>query len=100
MHFKFRIGERLAQWRQFLTADIWRIRGDTVKAEKLFWLTQLRILVLAVQKYYDDNCALRASALTFYSLLSMVPLAAMAFGVAKGFGLEKLLEAQVLARLS
>jgi membrane protein len=42
---------------------------------------------------------LRASALTFYTLLSIVPVVAMAFGVAKGFGLEKILEAQLLAKL-
>jgi membrane protein len=28
----------------------------------------------------------------FYSLLSVVPVVAMAFGIAKGFGFEKILE--------
>ena len=46
----------------------------------------------------EDKCQLRASALTFYSLLSIVPVVAMAFGIAKGFGFEKLLEAQLLGR--
>lgn len=46
-----------------------------------------------------DKCQLRASALTFYSLLSFVPIVAMAFGVAKGFGFEKLLEKQLYEKL-
>ncbi|MGD9975227.1 MAG: YhjD/YihY/BrkB family envelope integrity protein [Desulfatirhabdiaceae bacterium] len=55
-----------------------------------------RVLLLAARGFKDDNCALHASALTFYSLLSIVPLLAMAFGIAKGFGFEKLLEKRLM----
>jgi membrane protein len=41
---------------------------------------------------------LRASSLTFYTLLSIVPVAAMFFGVAKGFGFERRLESQLFER--
>ena len=54
---------------------------------------------MAIRRFSDNKCELRASALTFYTLLSIVPVVAMAFGVAKGFGLEKILEAQLLAKL-
>jgi len=37
----------------------------------------------------------RASALTFYSLLSIVPVLAMAFGIAKGFGFQEALARQL-----
>jgi len=40
----------------------------------------------------------RASALTYYSLLAIVPVLAMAFGLAKGFGLEKALEKMIYER--
>jgi len=53
--------------------------------------------LFAIQGFKDDQCILRASALTFYTLLSIVPIMAMAFGISKGFGLEKLLENQLLA---
>jgi membrane protein len=56
----------------------------------------LHILVLAGHGFYKDRCQQRASALTFYSLLSLVPMAAMIFGIAKGFGLEKYIENQIL----
>ena len=36
--------------------------------------------------------SLRASALTFYTLLSVIPVAAIAFAIAKGFGLDQNLE--------
>jgi len=56
-------------------------------------------MLLAVRGFTEDRCQLRASALTFYSLLSIVPVVAMAFGVAKGFGLEKLLEKRILEQM-
>ncbi len=84
---------------QFLKTDIWRLRADKLSRRKSFWITQLRILLLAIRRFTEDKCEFRASALTFYTLLSIVPVVAMAFGVAKGFGLERLLEAQLVAKM-
>jgi len=55
-----------------------------------------RTIVLAVLGFNRRQGSSHASALTFYTLLSLVPLAAMAFGVAKGFGFEQLLEKELL----
>jgi membrane protein len=55
---------------------------------------------MTVRGYVRDNCALRASALTFYSLLSIVPVVALAFGIAKGFGLDQRLESQLHLRFA
>ncbi|MEW6444357.1 MAG: YihY/virulence factor BrkB family protein [bacterium] len=82
--------------RDFLQTGVWRIRARLLPPRKSFLLRQLRILLLALRRYRDDRCQLRASALTFYSLLSVVPILAMAFGVAKGFGFERRLEKQIL----
>jgi membrane protein len=59
----------------------------------------LRILSLAVRRFIIDQCQVKASALTFFSLLSVVPLAAMAFGIAKGFGFREALEEELQKRL-
>ena len=83
----------------FITHGIWRIRLGTLPRNKSFFLKQLRIIILAFRGFAEDKCYLRASALTFYTLLSVVPAAALAFGVAKGFGLQKLLEKQLFERL-
>ncbi len=76
----------------FIKKDVWRIRLGKVSSKKSFAIKQLRILLLALRGFGEDKCQLRASALTFYSLLSIVPVVAMAFGIAKGFGFEKMLE--------
>ncbi len=83
----------------FLKADIWRIRASTLSGQKSFWIRQLRIILLALRGFAEDKCQLRASALTFFSLLSIVPVAAMAFGIAKGFGFEKMLEEKLMTQM-
>ena len=82
----------------FIKTDIWRIRLKDLSKPKSFFVKQLRVALLAFRGFDENKCKLRASALTFYSLLSIVPVAAMAFGIAKGFGFEHLLEKQLSER--
>jgi len=86
----------LSRLTRYLNTDIWRIRLAEYPRPKSFLLRQLRVLALAVRGYHEDSCKFRASALTFYSLLSIVPVLAMLFGIAKGFGLEKRVEAEII----
>lgn len=93
------LAKYLSETIQFLKTDIWRIRSSKLTGQKSFWIRQLRIILLAIRGFGEDKCQLRASALTYYSLMSIVPVAAMAFGIAKGFGFEKLLEEKILGGL-
>ena len=81
----------------FIRADIWRIRLADLPFGKSFLIKQLRIIILAIRGFDEDKCFVRASSLTFYTLLSIVPVVAMFFGVAKGFGFEKILERRLYA---
>lgn len=51
---------------------------------------------LAICYYRKNQCLLHASALTFFSLLSIVPVLAMAFGIARGFGMDELLKKELM----
>ena len=64
--------------------------------KKLFLIRQLKIFMLAFKGFTEDRVQLRASALTYYSILSIVPIIAMAFGVAKAFGFETYLQEEVM----
>lgn len=83
---------------EFIRVDIWRIRLKDISRIKWFFVKQLRILILTIRGFAKDKCSLSASALTFYSILSIVPVVAMAFGIAKGFGFQKLLEKELLEK--
>jgi len=87
-----------ARFFAFIQVDIWRIRLADLPFGKSFLIRQLRIIILAIRGYDEDRCLLRASSLTFYTLLSIVPIVAMFFGVAKGFGFERRLQAEIFDR--
>ena len=56
----------------------------------------IKVIIFAAKGFKEDRCDLRASSLTLFTLLSIVPVMAMAFGIAKGFGFKEMLERRVL----
>ncbi|MGE5420348.1 MAG: YihY/virulence factor BrkB family protein [Chloroflexota bacterium] len=75
---------------------IWRSPKKGLSKWESFFYKQLRILVLAGRGFSTDKVQLRASALTFYSMLSLVPIVAIAFAIAKGFGLDENLKQAIV----
>ena len=83
---------------EFIATDIWRVRLEDLPFGRSFLIKQLRIVILTLRGFDEDKCFLRASSLTFYTLLSIVPVAAMLFGIAKGFGFEKMLRKELWSK--
>src|SRR5512136_445075 len=80
---------------RFFESEIWAISLKNQSPLRAFFIRYARMILSAILKFYKDGCPARASALTFYSLLSLVPVIALLFAIGKGFGLEKLIETQV-----
>jgi membrane protein len=53
----------------------------------------------AVRKYYADMLNVRAAALSYWTLLSLVPFLAVTFSVLKAFGVDDFIEAFLLEAL-
>ncbi|HBQ83834.1 MAG TPA: YihY/virulence factor BrkB family protein [Bacteroidales bacterium] len=68
---------------------IWHTPLSEISKVRGFVIKQLRILIIAARGFAKDKVNLRASALTFYTLLSIIPVIAIAFAIAKGFGLDQ-----------
>ena len=83
----------------FVKEDIWGIKSEELPLAKRFLVRTLKLVILSTKGFVQDDCPLRASALTLYTLLSIVPIIAMLFGIAKGFGFEKKLEKQLLEQI-
>ena len=84
----------------FLKTDIWKVQLENVSKIKSFSIRLLRIVILAIQGFDKDNCTIKAAALTFYTLLSIVPLLAMIFGIAKGLGFDTILSQQLMEKFA
>ncbi len=78
--------------RQFTQEEIWNTSLHNRSKPHVFLIKQLRIIMLAFRGFLEDRVSIRASALTYFTLLSLVPTVAMAFGVAKGFGFQNKME--------
>ncbi|WP_319522401.1 YihY/virulence factor BrkB family protein [uncultured Desulfosarcina sp.] len=84
----------------FFTTTLWQAERKDYSALKWLLIRLVRTMVLSVRGFTRNQGALRASALTFFTLLSVVPVAAMAFGIAKGFGFERKLQQQLLEQFA
>ncbi|MDD5699378.1 MAG: YihY/virulence factor BrkB family protein [Victivallaceae bacterium] len=92
--------QKMSWFKRFFSIGLWEINLRGLSAFRASCIKLLRILVLSVHGFFADKCQLQASALTFYTIFSIVPLAAMVFGIAKGFGLQKKLQADLNANFS
>jgi len=86
--------------RTFFNVDIWEIERDELSRVQRFALRLVQILVVVVLDFRRDNCLMRASALTYTSLLSFVPLLALMFALLKGLNVQNTLEPFILEKLA
>ncbi len=78
--------------KSFIFKDIWTMDLNRMPKSKRWFYNAVRVLVITAKGFVDDGCGVRASALTYFSLLSVVPVLALAFAIAKGFGLDSIVE--------
>jgi membrane protein len=72
--------------RVFLTRDLWSLEAGGLPTfrQLLVWIS--RVLYIAIRGFRRDRCMFHAAALTYITVLSIVPVLAFAFSVAKGLG--------------
>lgn len=81
---------------RFLKHDLWHIERKDKATWKWLLIKYLRVVILSIQGFNEDKVQLRASALTYYTVFSIVPILALLFAIAKGFGFEKPLQEELL----
>ena len=84
---------------KMINDSIWNVRLEDRNPLTAFFVKQLRIVLIVLKNYTKDNLQLQAAGLTFYTMLSVVPIVALAFAISKGFGFEKSLEEELTTAL-
>jgi membrane protein len=83
------IKNKFAKIKEFLTHEIWQKQRDEVRR---WWLVKLaKVVIFTLRSSNRHDTAIRSSALSFYTVMSLVPLLAIAFAVVKGLGLDQYL---------
>ena len=84
----------VARTRLFLQAGIWQPPPPDQSRVRQIARTLLRMTLIVARDFGRNRCALQASGLTYVTLMSMVPVLALMFSMAKGFGAhDNLIEA-------
>ena len=79
-----------------IRTDIWKTPMNRLTGAKAYWIRQIRIIYMVFKGLKRDNIYIKASALTFFTILSVIPMVALGFGIAKGFGMQDELRAQII----
>ncbi len=80
----------------FLVNGIWNVRLNTVPPLRAFVIRICRIVILTLRFFFRNRCTLHAASLTYYTLLAIVPILALVFGIAKGYGYDEILKRKLI----
>ena len=83
---------KLTEIWKFLTYDIWRITENEVTKKTYFLYNIIKAILLSIYRFNSNRIVSRASALTYSTLLALVPILAILFAVSRGFGFSNLAE--------
>ncbi len=79
------VGRRISR---HFSRDIWTKDLDGLDLWRRRAVAASRMVYMVFTGFIADHCIIRASALTFITILSIVPFLAVAFSISKGFGLQ------------
>lgn len=85
-----RISSFISRSIHFATYDIWRITANEVSGLKSLYINAIKTTILAIRGFLSEGLQTKASALTYSTLLAIVPLLAVLVGIAKGFGFQNM----------
>lgn len=86
-------------WR-FFSERLWQLEPGRMPRPQAVGVYLAQILGTAARGFVRDRCILQASALTYSTLLAIVPLLALMFSVLKGLGVQKTLEPLIIKNLA
>lgn len=74
----------------FVTKDIWSFELYQKGPLRRAVANVVKVVVIAVRTFLDDKVMTKAAALTYSTLFAIVPILALIFAVARGFGFENI----------
>lgn len=82
---------RLTGWYNYSTSGVW---SDTRRNWKV---NLMKTINLSVRSFLNADLQNRAAALTYQTLLAIVPALALLFAICRGFGFQNLIESQLFS---
>ena len=90
--------KKISKITEFIRYDMWRLTSTELDSHtKRVGYGFIRTIVLVARGFGSKNLNDKAKALTYSLIFAIVPILAMIFGVAKGFGVADVIEKQLNA---
>ncbi|MDD4608795.1 MAG: YihY/virulence factor BrkB family protein [Bacteroidaceae bacterium] len=89
------MGDTIKRIFHFLSYEIWRITDNDVSKHRSYIYYVLKTIIITIRRFKLDRITDKASALTYSTILSIVPILAIIFAIGKGFGFSDLIEKQL-----
>ncbi len=77
----------------FVSEDVWKCKSNNV------FVHIIKTLNLSIRCFMNEQLQQRAAALTYRTLLAIVPATALIFAIAQGFGFNNILQSQLMQLL-
>lgn len=78
-----------------ITSELWNPDAIKVRNQDSLLVKLIKVTAISIRGFLSDKVSLQASALTYYTVMSLIPLLAVVFAIAKGFGFYKVLAAEL-----
>jgi len=95
-----RFSKKSEKVKDFVRREVWEVEPGELSRARAFLLRQTQVAILVARDFRADRCLLRASALTYATLLSIVPVFALTFSLLKGLGVQNTLEPIILKQIA
>jgi membrane protein len=72
----------------FFSTDIWRLAEGELSRNKRIYIRLAKKLILSARGFINNDLMLKAAALTFYTIMAIVPILALIVVIGRSFGFQ------------
>ena len=83
-----KLKHKARKWKRFLREDIWALEVEELSKARARFIRYVKVLIITVKTFSQQKVAPRATALSYLSMMSVVPFIALVFAITGGLGLS------------
>ncbi|NMA73250.1 MAG: YihY/virulence factor BrkB family protein [Bacteroidales bacterium] len=91
--------EKIKKLWKFISYDIWRITESEVSKRTFSLYNIIKTTYITIEKFSGQRINSKAAALTYNTLLALIPILALLFAIARGFGFVNIIQSQLFENL-
>jgi membrane protein len=92
--------QALQRWLRLPSRDLWDFDPEPLHWAHRTIVRMLRVVQLVWRGYREDACKLHASALTYYTLMSIIPLLALGLALVRVFGGDAIVRERIHSEIA